>query len=108
LAPKPYILRPMLINVEENYDRLALTTALRQALRQAETVIAFVDADEMIDAVKVSGLYVVKDDKVSITLRLTRNNVPLGRPLSFDGKLAESNQLIEQIVTAITQTNFDQ
>jgi len=66
-------------------------------------LFAFIDADEMIDAIKPSGSYVIKGDDVIVTLRLTRNDVPLGKTLTIDGKLAEKNLLIEKVVAAIKQ-----
>jgi uncharacterized caspase-like protein len=104
-SPKAFVLRPTLIEISENYDKLELTPLLRQALREAEASVAFVDADEMIDAIKVSGSYVIKDDNVIVTLRLIRNNAPLGKTLTINGKLTDQKVLIEKIVAAIIQTS---
>ena len=60
----------------------------------------------MIDAIKPSGSYVIKGNDVIVTLRLTRNDVPLGKTLTINGKLAEKNLLIEKIVAVIKQTEF--
>jgi WD40 repeat protein len=105
-SPKTFVVRPTLIQANENYDKLSLTPLLRQALREAETSFAFIDADEMIDAIKPSGSYVIKGEEVIVTLRLTRNDAPLGKTLTISGKLAEKNLLIEKIVAVITQTPF--
>ena len=105
-TPKPFVLRPALIDLDENYDKLELTSLLRRALREAEGSLAYVDADEMIDAVKPSGSYTIRGDTVQVTFRLTCNNVPLGKSLTIDGKLTEKEQLIKQIVAAVIQTEF--
>ena len=105
-SPKAFVLRPTLIEVNENYDKLSLTALLRQALREAETSLAFIDADEMIDAIKPSGSYAIKGDDVIVTLRLTRNDGPLGKTLTINGKLAGKKVLIEKIVAAIIQTGL--
>lgn len=105
-SPKAFVVRPTLIEVNENYDKLGLTPLLRQALRETETSFAFIDADEMIDAIKPSGSYVIKGNDVIVTLRLTRNDVPLGKTLTIDGKLADRKLLIEKVVAAIMQTEF--
>ena len=104
-TPKPFVLRPTLIQLNENYDKLELTPLLRQALREVETSFAFVDADEMIDVVKLSGSYSIKDDNVTITFRLTRNNVPFGKTFTINGTLTERKLLIEKVVAAL-QTAF--
>ena len=114
-TPKPFVLRPMLIDVKENYDDLELTPLLRQALRVGSeapsdligaTALAFVNADEMQDAVKISGLYKVEGDTVSVTIRLTRNKLPLGKALTVIGKLGEKDQLVKRIVGAIMRADF--
>jgi WD40 repeat protein len=105
-SPKPFVVRPILIEANENYDKLGLTPLLRQALRETETSFAFIDADEMIDAIKPSGSYAIKGDDVIVTLRLTRNDAPLGKTLTINGKLAEKKLLIEKIVAAIIQTGL--
>lgn len=105
-SPKSFVLRPTLIEVNENYDKLGLTPLLRQALREAETSFAFIDADEMIDAIKPSGSYVIKGDDVIVTLRLTRNDAPLGKTLTINGKTAGKNLLIGKMVAALKQTEF--
>jgi FOG: WD40 repeat len=109
-SQRPFILRPTLVNLVENYDNLNLTPMLRRALREANnvlatgqsgTALAFVDADEMVDAIKPSGLYRVEGDKVFITMKLIRNGIPLAITLNINGKLNDKEQIIKQIVTAI-------
>ncbi len=103
---KPFILRPTLIDIDENYDKMELTSLLRGVLREAEASLAFVDADEMIDAVRLSGSYTTRGNTVLVTLRLTRNNVPLGKSLTIEGKLEDKEQLIKKIVAALVKTDF--
>lgn len=114
-APRPFVLRPTLINRDTTYDDLDLTPLLRQALRRAsdipegdraEVPLSFVDADEMVDAVKLSGLYTVEGDTVLIRMRLVRNKIPLDTTLTVKGKSAEKEQIIKQIIAAVGQTNF--
>jgi WD40 repeat protein/uncharacterized caspase-like protein len=114
-APKPFVLRPTLINLKLSYDDLDLTPLLREALREAgdipesggtEPSLSFVDADEMIDAVRLSGLYTIEGEKVLVTMRLIRNKLPLDTTLIIEGKLGEKEQLIKQIVAAIVRTDF--
>lgn len=104
--PRTFIVRPTLIEVNENYDKLGLTPLLRQAFRDVESSLAFIDADEMIDAVKLSGSYAIKGDDVTVTLRLTRNNVPVGKTLTVGGKVADKKLIVEKIVTGIMQTEL--
>jgi uncharacterized caspase-like protein len=110
---KPLLLRPRLQNRELDYDNLELEGWLRQGLRDASYVSArggdaaslvFVDADEMPDALKPSGSYVVEGDNVSITIRLIRNNQP-AVTLTVEGSASDEKskgELIDKIVDAIT------
>jgi hypothetical protein len=110
---KPLLLRPRLQNRELDYDNLELEARLRQTLREASYVtvrgrdaatVVFVDADEMPDALKPSGSYVVAGENVSITIRLIRNNQPAAT-LTVEGIVGDEKskvELIEKIVNAIT------
>ncbi len=110
--PKPLILRPTLQNKEQDYDDLELTRALQTALREANYVstrgeggansLIFVDADEMVDAVKPSGSYVVKGDEITVTIRFIRNKIPV-QTLTVNGKIGEKEALIKAIVAKITE-----
>jgi hypothetical protein len=80
-ALKPLILKPVLQNKDLDYDDLELTLMLREELRNAsftvdaetfETPIVFVDADEMVDAIRPSGSYIVKGNVVTVTIRLKK------------------------------------
>ncbi len=108
--PKPIILRPVLQNREQDFDDLELTKLLQAKLREANYVairgenaaLVFVDADEMVDAVKPSGSYLVKGDEITVTLRLIRNKIPI-ETLTVSGKVSQKEELINALVLKITQ-----
>ena len=108
-APKPLILKPVLQNKDLDYDDLDLTPLVREELRNlsftvdAETFeipIVFVEADEMIDAIKPSGSYAVKGDEIAVTIRLIKNKKPI-KTLTINGKTSDKNELVKQIAEAI-------
>jgi len=112
--PKPLILKPSLQNKDLDYDDLELTPLLRRELRKASRVtgdgqsnppLVFVEADEMVDAVKPSGSYTVQGDTINVTIRLIRNKV-LIRTLTVNGKVGDKQELIRQIATAISQAEI--
>lgn len=109
--PKPLILRPSLQNKDKDYDDLELSRALQQKLLEANYVsgrgnggasLVFVDADEMVDAVKPSGSYIVKGDEIIVTVRLIRNKIPLNT-LTVNSKVSEKEALIKEIVAKLTE-----
>jgi WD40 repeat protein len=80
-SPRPLVIRPLLFNPEAADDDLQLSVALKKALRtlSAESSsLVFVDADDCPDAVRVSGVYHVRDGRVSIKATLRRERVELG------------------------------
>jgi WD40 repeat protein len=112
--PKPLILRPRLQNRDLDYDDLGLEGLLREELRNASYVsgrggstlpFVFVEADEMVDAIKPSGSYTVQGGDIIVTLRLVENNLP-AKTLTISGKAGEKQHLVKQIVDAITQSEL--
>ena len=109
---KPIILRPSLQNKEQDYDDLELTKALQTKLREANFIqvrggdapLVFVDADEMFDAVKPSGSYIVKGDEITVTIRLIRNKEPINT-LTVKSKLSEREELLKMLVEKITEAS---
>ena len=105
-TPKPLILRPNLQNEKLRFDNLKLTELLRQELRNISFAKArgegppvyFVETDEMIDANKPSGGYLVDGENLTITVVLVRNNEQVGKEISVAGKLSEKENLIRQLV----------
>jgi len=80
---RPLVLRPLLIDPQENDDSLNLSVELRRALeadsylaarRKAKELKAvFVDADELPGAVRPTGTYTVQGLKVNVRLTLRRD-----------------------------------
>ena len=107
------LLRPRLQNRELDYDNLELESPLRQALREFNyvtthgrdtTTVVFVDADEMPDAFRPSGSYVVVGQAITVTLRLIRNNQPVAS-VTVTGSVRDEqskNELIQKLVREIT------
>lgn len=108
--PKPVILRPSLQNKEQDYDDLELTRDLQKLLREenyvrqrgGETSLVYVEADQMVDAIKPSGSYTVNGDEITVTIRLIRNKTPF-ETLTISGKLSERENLIKSIVSRIIE-----
>jgi WD40 repeat protein len=110
-SPNPLILRPTLLNPDAISDNLNLRPVLQQALIEAsyapikvnETSIVFVDASQMPDAFVPAGLYTIAGDKVTIKLKLTRNNESIST-FTVEGSVADEQSktaLIQKLVDAI-------
>lgn len=111
-TPKPLLLNPILINHDKNYDDLGLTALLADGLHEAcagsdrgpiEVALAWADANEMKGGVKPIGSYVVAGDIIIVTLKLVRDNAPIGSDVSARGKISEKDQLVKQLVASIMQ-----
>ena len=100
-TPRPWVLGPVLINLDENFDSLRLTPLLREALRAA-TEVAFIEADEMSGAVKPSGSYRIKGHSIIVTLKLIRNGIPVGKTIVIKSNDFDAERLIKQLVKAIS------
>jgi WD40 repeat protein/uncharacterized caspase-like protein len=109
---KPLLLRPRLQNRELDYDNLELESLLREALRESSYITArgrdaatvvFVDADEMPDALRPSGSYVIAGQVITVSLRLIRNNQPVSS-VTVTGTVNDEqskNKLIQRLVRDI-------
>lgn len=111
-APKPIILRPNLRNAALRFDNLKLTQMMTEQLREisyartrgAANQIVFVEAEEMTDAVLPSGDYSIEGDRLKISVILVKNNALLGKEIIVTGHASEAEQIIKQLVEAITQS----
>lgn len=83
---KPFVLRPRLIDPDQGFDELGLETLFTKRLKDLNyatppgsnqqlptNLYVFVDADEMPDALRPSGTYLVNGNVVTVTLNLIRN-----------------------------------
>lgn len=105
-APKQVILSPVLLNGTEGYDDLELADLLRKELRnisfQPQAQLSFAEAEQMADAIKPSGLYLVKDGVITVTVRLIRNNKPVST-FTVTGKVVEKEALVKAIVARLVE-----
>jgi WD40 repeat protein len=109
---RPLILRPLLIDPQENDDSLNLSIELRKALaadsyvtvrRGASDLKAvFVDADEMPGAVRPTGTYSVEDKHVRVKLTLKRDGQKVAT-VEVEGTKDDLAGLATKIVQAITK-----
>ncbi|MFZ0038799.1 MAG: caspase family protein [Candidatus Acidiferrales bacterium] len=107
---KPFLLRPMLLDLEQQGDELGLSTALRKRLddesyaltrgTEAPLQAVFVDSDELPGAIRVGGTYTVKDSTVAVTLSLWRDKQKL-ETLQVRGHTENLQGLIQSLVVAI-------
>lgn len=111
LHPKPIVLNPNLQNRGLDYDNLELTSLLRRELRNLTSEygpsgvpLVFVEAEEMVDAFKPSGSYLIRGNEIIVTIRLIQNKIPVGDPLTITGKVSEKETLIKHIVRELLST----
>jgi hypothetical protein len=106
---KPLILRPMLINREENDDDLHLSSALEQALRDAsltsrgdmrEPPLVYVESDALPGAIRPVGTYVVRDSAVRVSLTLRQDDTKLAG-IEVEGARDAPEALVMQLVGAV-------
>ena len=112
--PKPIILRPNLQNEKLRFDNLRLTPMLRDELRSMSYIasrggdapIVFVEADEMYDAITLSGGYNVNGEELVVTAVLVKNNQPLGDEIRVSGSVADKESVLKQLTSEmIKRTN---
>jgi len=106
----PFLLRPMLLDPDQQDDELGLNAALRKrlddesnALRrgtEAPLQAVFVDSDELPGAIRVGGTYTVQDSTVAVTLTLWRDKQKLGT-LQVHGQKDNLEGLVQSLVAAI-------
>lgn len=105
---KPVVLRPALLNRDEDEDNLKLTVLLRQRLAEASlptgrgkaAAIVYVPEDDFPGAVRPTGTYGVEGDSVSVRLTLKRDGVVVAR-LKIEGKKTDLAALGEKMAQAV-------
>lgn len=65
--------------------------------------IVFVETDEMTDGVLPVRDYTIEGDVLKISVILVKNNAQIGKEITVTGKTSEAENLIKQIVAAVTQ-----
>lgn len=111
---KPLLLRPVLVNRDENvgFDDLELVPLLRERLQtQSETrtrggtgpwISVYVNADEMPGAVRPSGTYVVNEETVRVTMSLIQDGKKIDS-FQVEGKKSDKDALVVLILDGISQ-----
>ena len=109
---KPVILRPLLLNLEEQADTLDLIKELRKRLRDESSVLVrgadhqpmviYVDEDELPGAIRPSGTYTVAGDRVRVTMVLRRDGQKIATLPVIEGSKNDVAGLIEKIMKAIS------
>ncbi|HUF02690.1 MAG TPA: hypothetical protein VMM38_00790, partial [Aridibacter sp.] len=111
-SPKPQILLPRMINELKGFDDLRLESRLEKALRDASFVSArggdearlvYIEAAEMVDAIRPSGLYKVDNGKLVVNVVLVRNNEQFGEKIILEGSPDESEEMMERLVEEIVR-----
>ncbi|MDX1947200.1 MAG: hypothetical protein SFU86_17500, partial [Pirellulaceae bacterium] len=105
---RPILLRPSLLNRDEDEDDLKLSVLLRQRLaassqpagRGQNAAIVYVPEDEFPGAVRPTGTYVVDGETVAVRLTLRRDGEILAR-LQVEGTKTDLAALAEKMSAAI-------
>jgi len=110
-AVKPVILRPIFMNRETDEDDLNLTVSVRKTLKEESFVAVrggeqaryvYVDADEMPEAIRASGSYLIEGDAVKVTLTLRREETV--KKIEIQGSKGDVGALVQKVATAIAVT----
>ncbi len=114
---EPLILRPLLINPEDNDDTLNLSIELRKTLAAASYATArggaedveavFVDTDDLPGAVRVTGTYTVRNGPIHVSLTLKRNGLK-SAPVEVAGADQDPPGLAGKILQAILKSVEEQ
>ena len=110
---KPLLLRPVLVNRDENvgFDDLELVPLLRERLQtESETKVrgagswnsVYVNADEMPGAVRPSGTYVVNNGIVRVTMNLIQDGKKIDS-FQIEGNKSDKDALISQLLDGISK-----
>jgi WD40 repeat protein len=109
---KPMILRPLLLNAEEQADTLDLIRELRKRLREEsyvlvrgsgrEPLVIYVDEDELPGAIRPSGTYTITGDRVRVTMVLRRDGQRIATLPVVEGSKNDVAGLIDKIMKAIS------
>lgn len=105
---KPLVMRPLLLNRDEDEDDLKLGMALARRLAQASaagrgrspTLVYVPLAEDFPGAVRVSGSYTVRGDEVQLRLLLKRDGKQIAR-LNVSGKKGKLDELAAELVGKI-------
>jgi len=109
-AAKPFLLRPQLLDPEQEDDELSLSATLAKRLndesfiatRGAEAPLraVYLDAGDLPGAIRILGTYQVTGPAVSVTIDLRRDKDKLDE-LHIQGTRDDVSGLVEQMVEAI-------
>ncbi|MGH9881171.1 MAG: hypothetical protein ACRD6N_07015, partial [Pyrinomonadaceae bacterium] len=109
---KPVILRPNLMNTEEQADTLNLIRELRKRLRDESSVlvrsgkhqllVVYVDEDELPGAIRPSGTYTVEGERVRVTMVLRRDDQRIATLPLVEGTKNDVAGLIDKIMKTIS------
>ena len=108
---KPLVLRPVLINRDEDEDNLKLTPLLRQRLHETSlstgrgksSPIVYVPEDEFPGAIRPTGTYSVVGKMVQVRLTLKKGDEVVAR-LMVEGTKDDLPRLAEKLTEAILAT----
>ncbi len=106
---KPMILRPMLTDRDEDFDRLKLSKRLGDELRETSLTAAghsaliYIDATDIPDAYIPYGRYSVSGDSIQVKVRLVRNNEPIAT-FTVEGHKDDLDALTKKLVEAIARS----
>ncbi len=109
---KPVILRPILLNAEEQADTLNLSEELGRRLRDESYVlvrggahqllVVYVDEDELPGAIRPSGTYSVAGERVRVTMVLRRDDQRIATLPLVEGTKNDLAGLIDKIMKTIS------
>jgi WD40 repeat protein len=105
--PKPLLLRPHLTNLAVGDDDLELAAKLSIRLGQVsargKAPAAYVDAEEMRDAVRPAGTYTVEGDAVTVTIKLRMNGETKLTLKPIPGTKSDQAGLADRLTAAVIE-----
>jgi WD40 repeat protein/uncharacterized caspase-like protein len=104
--PKPIVLRPLLLNDETKSDDLALSLALKNALRErsyAEDDIEFFDEDDVAGGVHPEGTYRIAGSRAVVSLVLRKGNSSTA-PVEVAGTTTDLQSFAATLADAICES----
>lgn len=103
---RPMILRPVLTDEQEGFDRLKLSRRLGDELREASftspatNAFVYVDAADIPDGFTPYGKYAVAGDSLRVTVKLVRNDAPVAT-FTVEGRADDLPALTQKLIEAI-------